>query len=96
MDDNLVLTLGSSVVYEQGWCTPNGDGKVVEKTTSLMTSHTLGERRIRGETIPEGKGISIGFWFCTKDTIEGVSAFRIDSRTIKRGILIGIVVILCH
>ena len=26
----------------------------------------------------------IGFCFGTQDTIEGVSAFRIDSRTIKR------------
>ena len=27
----------------------------------------------------------IGFCFGTQDTIEGVSVFRIDSRTIKRG-----------
>jgi hypothetical protein len=27
----------------------------------------------------------ISFCFDTQDTIEGVSAFRIDSRTIKRG-----------
>ena len=27
----------------------------------------------------------IGFYFGTQDTIEGVSVFRIDSRTIKRG-----------
>jgi hypothetical protein len=27
----------------------------------------------------------IGFCFGTQDTIEGVSVFRIDSRTIKKG-----------
>ena len=36
------------------------------------------------------------FGFGTKDTIESVSAFRIDSRTIKRGNSFGIAVILCH
>ena len=35
ISDNLcVLTFGSSCDYEQGWCTPSGDGKVVELTTS--------------------------------------------------------------
>ena len=29
----------------------------------------------------------LGFWFGDQDTIEGVITFRIDCRTIKRGIL---------
>jgi hypothetical protein len=45
----------------------------------------------------QGKGIMIGtFGFGTEDTIESVSAFRIDSRTIKRGNSFGITVIMCH
>jgi len=37
----------------------------------------------------QGKGITLGFGFGfgDQDTIEGVITFRIDSRTIKRGIL---------
>ena len=36
----------------------------------------------------QGKGKAIGpFCFGDQDTIEGVVIFRIDSRTIKRGIL---------
>ena len=35
----------------------------------------------------QGKGIAQGFGFGDQDTIEGVITFRIDSRTIKRGIL---------
>jgi hypothetical protein len=29
--------------------------------------------------------VLIGFYFATQDTIEGVSGFKINSRTIKRG-----------
>jgi hypothetical protein len=35
----------------------------------------------------QDKGIAYGFGFGYQDTIEGVIIFRIDSRTIKRGIL---------
>jgi hypothetical protein len=38
--------------------------------------------------------VLIGFCFAIQDTIEGVSEFRIDSRTIKRGDLEANVVIL--
>ena len=60
-------------------------------------SHTLGEVEDHWrKTILKVKVYDRSFGFSTKDTIEGVSAFRIDSRTIKRGILIEIAVIMCH
>jgi len=62
-----------------------------------MTSHTLGEVEVLWrKTILKAKVYDRSFGFGTKDTIEGVSAFRIDSRTIKRGMSIGIAVIMCH
>ena len=38
----------------------------------------------------------IGFCFGTQDTIKGVSVFRIDSHTMKRGEIIVDAVIKCH
>ena len=58
-----------------------GDGHVM-----MMIKLLLGkEEREKQKPRRSRQMYQIGFCFGTQDTIEGVSVFRIDSRTIKRG-----------
>ena len=58
----------------------DGDGHVLK-----MIKLNLEKKKEKNKNQDDqGKGV-IGFCFGTQDTIEGVSIFRIDSRTIKRG-----------
>jgi hypothetical protein len=69
------------------------DGKI----TCDDKGHSLGELEDQVEkTKVKAKVYDRTFGFGTKDTIESVCAFRIDSRTIKRGNSFGITVIMCH
>ena len=52
----------------------------------MMIKLLLGkEKREKQKPRRSRQMYQIGFCFATQDTIEGLSVFRIDSRTIKRG-----------
>ena len=50
----------------------------------IKCSNLKRRKRKTKTSVDQGKGIN-RFCFGTQDTIESVSVFRIDSRTIKRG-----------
>jgi len=61
--------------------------EVMMVMTTRWSSAQLGKEEREKQNPLEIKGISKGFGFGDQDTIEGVIMFRIDSRTIKRGVL---------
>ena len=73
--------VGTYKVMEHGdKVNEDGDGHVL-----MMIKLQLENKKEKNKNQDDqGKGV-IGFCFGTQDTIEGVSVFRIDSCTIKRG-----------
>ena len=60
----------------------HGDGGDQTRRSSALTRKEETEKQKQGRS---RQIYQIGFCFGTQDTIEGVSVFRIDSRTTKRG-----------
>jgi hypothetical protein len=68
---------------------------VVTKRDNQLLQHGKKKEENKNQVLIKAN-VSNMFCFVTQDTIESVSVFRVDSRTLKRGETIVDAVVKCH